>query len=74
MNGKSVRVGACLLVGDSDIIRDYYFIEDKMDDADIQVELNIGRTFYYRMKKAAITLFGILLWNIVVEECIKKTA
>lgn len=58
----------------SDIIRDYYFIEDKMDDVDIQVELNIGRTFYYRMKKAAITLFGILLWNIVVEECIRKTA
>lgn len=57
----------------SEIIRDYYFKEDKMDDVDIQVELNLGRTFYYRMKRAAITLFGILLWNIVVEECISET-
>lgn len=58
----------------SEIIRDYYFKEDKMDDVDIQVELNLGRTFYYRMKKAAITLFGILLWNIAVEECIESCA
>ncbi len=54
----------------SDIIQDYYFNEDKMDDVDIQVELNLGRTYYYRMKRAAITLFGILLWNIVEEECV----
>ena len=50
----------------------YYFKEDKLDDVDIQVELELSRVYYYRMKKAAITLFGVLLWNIVVEECIAE--
>lgn len=56
----------------SEIIRSYYIKEEKIDDVDIQVSLDMGRAYYYRMKKAATTLFGILLWNIVVEECIAE--
>ena len=55
----------------SEIIRDYYIREDKIDDVDIQVELDLSRAFYYRMKKSAIILFGIILWNTVIEECIE---
>lgn len=56
------------------IIEKYYMAENPFDDVDVQVELEITRSYYYRMKKAAITLFGILLWNTMVDECIEKSA
>lgn len=53
-------------------IIDSYYINDKpMEDVDIQVELDMTRSYYYRMKKAVTALFGIMLWNTVVEECVK---
>lgn len=56
------------------IIENYYLSEDPLEDVDIQVELDITRSYYYRMKKAAITLFGILLWNTMLDEVIEKSA
>lgn len=56
------------------IIEKYYMAENPFDDVDVQVELEITRSYYYRMKKAAITLFGILLWNTMIDECIEKSA
>lgn len=52
------------------IIDRYYSRTDPTDDVDIQVELDMTRSYYYRMKKAATALFGILLWNTMVEECV----
>lgn len=56
------------------IIDKYYMAENPSDDVDVQVELEITRSYYYRMKKAAITLFGILLWNTMIDEVIEKSA
>ena len=53
-------------------IIDSYYINDKpMEDVDIQVELDMTRSYYYRMKKAVTAIFGIMLGNTVVEECVK---
>ena len=39
----------------------------ELSDADIRLEVGMSKTTYYRKKKEAITLFGILLWNIMLE-------
>lgn len=52
------------------IVDNYYTSDSPMDDVDIQVELDMTRSYYYRMKKAATALFGILLWNTVIDKCI----
>lgn len=35
----------------------------------IMDELNLSKSTYYRKKEQAVTLFGILLWTTMLEEC-----
>ena len=54
----------------NNIIMEYYLGDKRRDDVDIQVEMDLQRTKYYELKKQAIILFGILLWNTVIDKCI----
>ncbi len=38
-------------------------------DEEIMIELGMSKTSYYRKKREAITLFGIILWNTMLERC-----
>ena len=50
-----------------DIIDKIFLRPVELSDADIRLEVGMSKTTYYRKKKEAITLFGILLWNIMLE-------
>ena len=41
----------------------------ELADEDILLEIGLSRSSYYRKKKEAITLFGILLWTEMLERC-----
>ena len=49
------------------IIEYNFLYPDELPDDDIQIEVGMSRTSYYRKKKEAIILFGILLWNVMLE-------
>ena len=46
-----------------------FLLPTEMADEDILLEINLSRSSYYRKKKEAITLFGILLWTEMLERC-----
>ena len=46
-----------------------YLLPMEMADEDILLEIGFSRSSYYRKKKEAITLFGILLWTEMLERC-----
>ena len=46
-----------------------YLYLKEMPDEEIMIEVGMSRTSYYRKKKDAITLFGIILWNTMLERC-----
>ena len=48
----------------------YYLDAKVMDDDYIMDKLNLSRATYYRRKKEAIIIFGIMLWNTMIEECV----
>ena len=51
-------------------IIEYNFIyPEQLPDDQIQYEIGMSRSSYYRKKKDAIVLFGILLWNVMLEYC-----
>lgn len=50
-----------------DIIDKIFLRPFEASDTDIRLEIGMSKTTYYRKKKEAITLFGILLWNIMLE-------
>ncbi len=50
-----------------DIIDKKFLRPLELSDQDILAEIGMSKTTYYRKKKEAITLFGILLWNIMLE-------
>jgi len=52
------------------ILNMYYFDSKVMDDDYIMDKMNLARATYYRRKKEAITLFGIMLWNTMIEDCV----
>ena len=52
---------------DRDIIDKIFLRPFEASDTDIRLEIGMSKTTYYRKKKEAITLFGILLWNIMLE-------
>ena len=56
----------------TNIIVKYYFAKEPLDDVSIQVEMDLPRSTYYRMKRQAIILFGILLWTTVIDMCVGK--
>ena len=41
----------------------------ELSDEEIMIEIGLSRSSYYRKKKEAITLFGILLWSKMLERC-----
>ena len=41
----------------------------ELADEDILLEVGLSRSSYYRKKKEAITLFGILVWTEMLERC-----
>ena len=45
------------------ILQIAYFEKDKMSDQEIVEKLNLERSTYYRRKKEAILLCGVLLWD-----------
>ena len=48
----------------------YNFLSPKIwVDEEILLEIGISRSSYYRKKREAITLFGILLWTEMLERC-----
>ena len=55
------------------ILTEYYLSENKREDIDIQDEMEVSYSKYYRLKKNAILLFGILLWLTVLDECIDNS-
>ena len=51
-------------------IIEYNFIyPEQLPDDQIQCEIGMSRASYYRKKRLAIILFGILLWNEMLEYC-----
>lgn len=55
-------------------IIEYNFIyPEQLPDDQIQYEIGMSRSSYYRKKKDAIVLFGILLWNVMLEYCCLAT-
>ena len=46
-----------------------YLYLRELPDEDIMAEIGMSRTSYYRKKKEAVTLFGIILWNTMLEKC-----
>ena len=46
-----------------------YIVEEKITDNDILEKLNLERSTYYRRKREAIFLAGILLWDEAREKC-----
>ena len=51
-----------------DILQLAYFDEKNMSDQGVSDELNLERSTYYRRKKEAILLCGILLWDEVRDK------
>ena len=51
-----------------DILKLAYFDEKNMSDQGVSDELNLERSTYYRRKKEAILLCGILLWDEVRDK------
>lgn len=50
-----------------DIIEKNFLRPLELPDSEILIEIGMSKTTYYRKKKEAVTLFGILLWNIMLE-------
>ena len=50
------------------ILNMYYFDAKERDDEYIKDVMKMSRPTYYRRKREAITLFGMLLWNTMIEE------
>lgn len=46
-----------------DILQMAYFNKDKISDQDIMEQLDLERSTYYRRKKEAILLCGVLTWD-----------
>ena len=46
-----------------------YLYPKELLDEDIMIEIGMSKTSYYRKKKEAIILFGIILWNTMLERC-----
>ena len=46
-----------------------YIVEEKITDNDILEKLDLERSTYYRRKREAIFLAGILLWDEAREKC-----
>ena len=51
-----------------DILKLAYFDEKDMTDQDVMDELAMERSTYYRRKREAILLCGVLMWDEVREK------
>ncbi len=55
-----------------EILNRTYLSEKKFTESEIIENMNISRSSYFREKKKAISLFGIILWGYIVPD-IKRT-
>ena len=53
------------------ILTNTYFVTNKYSESQLLEILDISRTTYYRQKKKAICLFGVILWGYVIPDVIK---
>lgn len=51
-----------------DIINKCYLIKYKYTESEILEELDITRPTFYREKKKAVTLLGVVLWGFIIPE------
>lgn len=49
-----------------EILYKQYIVKHKYDEKEILESINLERTTFYRRKKEAINLFGIILWGFVL--------
>ena len=56
-----------------DIINKMYILGYPCTESEILDDLHIGRTTYYKYKKTAISMLGVILWGFVIPE-LKNTA
>ena len=52
-----------------EILKRAYLDQEAKSAEMIMDELNLSKSSYYRKKEQAVTLFGILLWTTMLEEC-----
>ena len=58
------------------ILQNTYFSDKKYEEMELLEILDISRSTYFRQRKKAISLFGVILWGYVLPEFIsnmKKT-
>lgn len=53
------------------ILKNTYFVNKKYPEQELLDILHISRTTYYRQKKKAISLFGVVLWGYVLPDIMK---
>lgn len=53
------------------ILTNTYFVRKKHTEQELLEILNMSRTTYYRQKKKAICLFGVVLWGYIIPDIIK---
>lgn len=52
-----------------EILKRAYLDSEAKSTEIIMDELNLSKSSYYRKKEQAVTLFGIILWTTMLEEC-----
>lgn len=54
------------------ILHNTYFVKEKYSEQELLEILDISRTSYYRLRKKAISVFGIVLWGYLIPDVIKS--
>lgn len=49
-----------------------YFSDKKSSETDLLDKLQLSRSTYFRLRKKAISLFGVILWGYVLPEFMKQ--
>lgn len=57
-----------------EILDKTYFTKTRTSEIELLENLQLSRSTYYRQKKKAISLFGVILWGYVLPEFIKSQA
>lgn len=56
----------------AELIRARYYSGIVKSDIDVMIEIGVGKTKYYRMKRDALAYMGTYFWNIVVKQLKNK--
>lgn len=74
INGAMVKLRTYPKKGEQyyEILKCTYFAEKKYAEHELLEMLKLSRTTYFRQRKKAISLFGIILWGYVLPEFMKN--